>query len=332
MPHRNELIDLTPSAPALDGFAEDVRAGLSATPKRLSCRFFYDVYGSKIFEEICALPEYYLTRAEQEILEVNAGKIAARCQSAITLLELGSGSARKTRVLIEALIEQQGFLQFVPIDISPTILEQSSRDLRDYYPNLEVTPVAAEYREGLGRAHQLVSGPKLILWLGSNVGNFGRGEAALFIESIRQFMSADDRLMVGIDLRKDKNVLEAAYDDVSGVTARFNLNILNRINRDLGGTFDSKTFRHEAIYNEEEGRVEMYLVSDTIQVVNIADLDCTVRFDQNERIHTENSYKYSYAEIEQLARSGGLRLQEQWFDELHQFSLNLLAKANPQTH
>ena len=148
MPHRNELIDLTSSAPALDGFAEDVRTGLSATPKRLSCRFFYDVYGSKIFEEICALPEYYLTRAEQEILEVNAGEIAARFQGDVTLLELGSGSARKTRILIEALIEQQEYLQFVPIDISPTILEQSSRDLREYYPNLEVNPVAAEYPGG----------------------------------------------------------------------------------------------------------------------------------------------------------------------------------------
>ena len=328
MPHLNELIDLTSSAPALDGFAEDVRTGLSATPKRLSCRFFYDVYGSKIFEEICALPEYYLTRAEQEILEANAGEIAARFQGDVTLLELGSGSARKTRVLIEALIEQQEYLQFVPIDISPTILEQSSRDLQEYYPNLEVNPVAAEYREGLARAHQLVSGPKLILWLGSNIGNFGRGEAALLIESIKQYMSANDRLLVGIDLRKDKNVLEAAYDDVQGVTARFNLNILNRINRDLGGTFDSKRFRHEAIYNEEEGRVEMYLVSDTMQVVHIADLDCTVRFDQDERIHTENSYKYSLAEIEQLARSAGLRIQEQSFDERHRFSLNLLAIAN----
>ena len=317
-------IDLTPT-PAPGGFADDVKAGLSAAPKRLSCRFFYDGYGSSLFEEICALPEYYLTRAEQEILEANAEEIAARFQRDVTLLELGSGSAIKTRVLIEALSQRQDCLQFVPIDISPNALEQSSRDLRGFYPDLEVTPVAAEYRQGFARAHQLVSGTKLILWLGSNIGNFERDEAALFLKSLRQSMSPDDRLLVGIDLRKDGKVLEAAYDDASGVTARFNLNILNRINRELGGTFDATRFRHEAVYDEDEGRVEMYLVSDRIQFVNIADLECTIRFGREERIHTENSYKYSVAEVEQLARSGGLHLEKQWIDDGHRFSLNLLA-------
>ena len=325
---QNDLIELLPTASTLNGFADDVKAGLLATPKRLSCRFFYDDHGSKIFEEICALPEYYLTRAEQEILKTNANQIAARLPADTTLLELGSGSAIKTRILIEALIGQQGILQFVPIDISPTILEQSARELQQHYPKLEVNPVAAEYREGLVRARQLVSGPKLILWLGSNIGNFERDDAARFLSQVGRCMSRDDLLLVGVDLRKDKLVLETAYDDPAGVTARFNLNILNRINRDLGGTFDLSRFRHEAIYNDDEGRVEMYLVSDVPQNVSIERLNWSVEIGMDEAIHTENSYKYSLAEIDRLAERSGLSLAEQWFDNRGQFSLNMFSAVD----
>ena len=324
----DDTAEVIAAAPGLNGFAADVKTGLAGATKRLSCRFFYDGHGSKIFEEICALPEYYLARAEQEILEDYAYDIVGRFSICLTLLELGSGSATKTRVLIEALLAHQGHLQFVPIDISPTILRQSSDDLRDRYPKLEIHPVAAEYREGLARAHQMVSGPLLILWLGSNIGNFEREEAANFLRALCQCMSKDDRLLIGIDLRKDKTVLEAAYDDADGVTARFNLNILNRINRDLGGTFNAKSFRHEAIYNEELGRVEMYLVSDADQNVHISDLGCTVSFEQEEEIHTENSYKYSLAEIDQLAQCGGLCIEDQWLDRRYRFSLNLFATAD----
>ena len=240
-----------------------------------------------------------------------------------TLVELGSGSAVKTRLLIEALIERQGSLRFIPVDISRSALEESSAALTEEFEDLEILAVAGEYGDGLDYLRQHPGEPRLILWLGSNVGNFERAEAADFIAGVRAAMSPGDRFLAGIDLRKDGAVLEAAYDDSEGVTARFNRNILERINRDLGGRFDLERFRHRAIWDEQLGRVEMHLESAGAQTVAIEGLNLEIGFADGETIHTENSCKYSTTEIEELAAAGGMTLERQWFDPGRRFSVNL---------
>jgi dimethylhistidine N-methyltransferase len=308
-------------------FARDVESGLKANPKQLHCRYFYDEEGSRLFEAICQLPEYYLTRAEREILLTQAAEIAAACPANLTLVELGSGSAAKTRILIEALLQRQETLRYVPVDISRSALEDSSRALLQEYAGLEIVAIAAEYQDGLQKLQSAVAGPKLILWLGSNVGNFERADAADFLRQVRDTMNPADRLLVGIDLRKGRAVLEPAYDDAQGVTARFNLNLLARINRELGGQFDLQGFRHRAVYDEKIGRVEMYLDSACDQTVLIDGLGLNISFAAGEAVHTENSYKYSLAEIEALAAAAGLRLERQWLDGERRFSENLFAPA-----
>jgi dimethylhistidine N-methyltransferase len=311
----------------LAAFVRDVRTGLSSRPKRLPCCYFYDAPGSQLFEDICEVPEYYLPRAEREILERHAPALAARFPGDVTLVELGSGNAAKTRLLIEALLARQEAVRYVPIDICRTVLEESALQLLRDYPPLDVLAIAAEYAEALPHLTTSAPGCKLILWLGSNVGNFDRSEAAAFLRRVSATMGPDDRLLVGIDLRKDRRVLERAYDDAQGVTAQFNLNLLARINRELGGRFDLGTFRHRAIYHEDLGRVEMYLDSLCDQCVRIERLDLEVRFAAGEAIHTENSYKYSPAEIAALAEGAGLRLERQWLDREQRFSENLLAAS-----
>jgi dimethylhistidine N-methyltransferase len=306
-------------------FARDVTAGLTARPKRLPCRYFYDVEGSRLFEAICDLPEYYLTRAEREILLERAGAIAALFPDPISLVELGSGSSVKTRLLIEAFRRRHGALHYVPVDISPSILEESARTLRRDYPGLEITAVAAEYEEGLRRLAPGQDRARLLLWLGSNVGNFERPAAAAFLSRVRAVMRPEDRLLMGVDLRKERAILEAAYDDAQGVTARFNKNLLARINRELGGEFDLGSFRHVARYDEEEGRMEIHLESLRPQRVRITGVGLTVSFAPGETIHTENSYKYSPEEIDALARSAGLCVSHRWLDASCRFSSNLLA-------
>ena len=299
--------------------------GLQQNPKSLPCRYFYDEEGSQLFEAICTLPEYYLTRIERAILQERAAAIASLFCSNIALVELGSGSAAKTRILIEAFLCRQGALRYIPVDISRTILEESSPALLQDFPELEILAIAGEYQDGLEYLKTRSDQPVLILWLGSNVGNFERSEAAAFLRRVRDTMSPQDRLLVGIDLRKDRAVLERAYDDAQGVTARFNLNILAHINRELGGHFDLENFHHRAVYNPEPGRIEMYLVSTNAQSIPIDHLDLEVEFAAGEAIHTENSYKYSRAEIQALASDAGLRLEQQFFDAHQRFSVNLFA-------
>ncbi len=306
-------------------FARDVRAGLTASPKRLPCCYFYDDEGSRLFEAICELPEYYLTRAEREILQEHAGELVSRFPERITLVELGSGSAAKTRILIDAFLRRRETLRYVPVDISGSALEDSARSLLRDYPALEILAVAGEYHDGIHHLAAEADHPKLILWLGSSIGNLDRPAAATFLRRLRSTMSPRDRLLVGIDLRKDRAVLEPAYDDTQGVTARFNLNLLTRINRELGGTFDLQSFRHSAVYDEEAGRIEMYLISMRAQSVWIEHLGLTASFAAGEAIHTENSHKYSSAEIEALAADAGLGIEQQWRDADRCFSLNLFA-------
>jgi dimethylhistidine N-methyltransferase len=215
-------------------------------------------------------------------------------------------------------------VHYVPIDISRAMLAESSHALVDEYPRIDVTAVAAEYRAGL----RWLSGqrePKLVLWLGSNVGNFDRDEAAAFFADVRATLAPDDRFLVGVDLRKDRATLEAAYDDAAGVTARFNANLLRRINRELGGRFDVDAFAHRARWNEGLGRVELELVSRRLQSVRIDALALEVAFFAGEAIYTESSYKYSFAEIDALARACGFAVEQRWLDDARRFSLNLLA-------
>jgi L-histidine N-alpha-methyltransferase len=330
------LAVVEPATPAAS-FAHEVRAGLTAAPKRLPCRFFYDEAGSQLFEEICRLPEYYVTRAERELLTARAGEIVASAPNVTTLVELGSGSAAKTRLLIEALLRGQDTLRYVPVDISRSALEASARALLAAYPRLVVDAVAAEYQDGLpylrnlavlqagGAAADTPKGPtpKLVLWLGSNVGNLTRTEAAAFLRRVRETMGPRDRLLIGIDLRKGRAVLEPAYDDAQGVTARFNKNLLARMNRELGGHFDLDAFDHRAIYHEAEGRIAMELISRRHQVVPIDALGIDVPFAAGDAIHTEDSYKYSDEEIHTLAAAAGYAVERQWYDAGRRFSENL---------
>jgi L-histidine Nalpha-methyltransferase len=323
------LVELTEGDPFAD-FASDVAAGLAAEPKQLSCRYFYDREGSRLFEAICELPEYYLTRAETEILERHAPEIASLFPDDVTVIELGSGNAVKTRLLLEALLSGQQ-VRYVPIDICRPVLEESAADLLQRFPPLEIVAIAAEYHEGLRHLGSESGRPRLILWLGSNIGNFTRAEAATFLRRIRDTMTSADRMLVGVDLRKDRAVLEAAYDDARGVTAAFNRNLLARINHELNGNFDLGAFQHRAIYNQDLGRIEMYLVSRRAQSATIGRIGLTVRFAAGETIHTENSYKYSLAEINALATAAGLQDLRFWQDAAGRFSLHLLATRTDST-
>jgi dimethylhistidine N-methyltransferase len=306
-------------------FAEAVARGLGSEPKSLPCRFLYDEVGSKLFEEICRLPEYYLTRAERRILETQADDIAACFDEPALLAELGSGSSAKTRLLIEAFLRRQGRLRYVPVDIAREILDESAQALLADYRALEIRAIAGEYQQGLRHLHGERTCPKLIAWLGSNIGNFDRAGAAEFLAHIRGAMEPRDRLLVGIDLRKDRRTLERAYDDSLGVTARFNLNLLARINRELGGGFDLAHFEHEALWREREGRMELSLVSRRDQEVRIRALDQVVKLRDGERIHTEDSFKYSYEEIAEIASAASLCVARRWLDPTGAYSLNLLA-------
>ncbi|MEE9609011.1 MAG: L-histidine N(alpha)-methyltransferase [Myxococcota bacterium] len=309
----------------LSAFAEEVERGLTESPKHLPCRFFYDAEGSALFEAICGLPEYYLTRAENEILSARSGEIAGHFSGPIALAELGSGSSTKTRSLIEAFLRRHGALRYVPVDVSRSMLESSALALLERYAGLEVRAIASEYAEGLRHVQAETDRPKLIAWLGSSIGNFERDEAARFLRRVRAAMAPRDRMLIGVDLRKAPDVLERAYDDAQGVTARFNLNLLERINRELSGHFDCSSFGHRAVYDQEMGRVSMFLVSERAQRVAIDDLGLEVDFGAGEAIHTESSYKYSAREIDELATRADLAVQHSWRDADQHFSLNLLA-------
>ena len=321
---RYALIE-TPAERDAGEFAAAVAAGLSLAEKTLPCRFLYDARGSRLFEAICETPEYYLTRAEHEILGARSGEIATRFGEPITLAELGSGSARKTRLLIEAFLSRHAALRYVPVDISRAALEASARSLLARYPGLEVCAIASEYHEGLRLLRAATEGPKLVAWLGSNVGNFDRVEAAGFLRRVRRALGEDDRLLLGVDLRKSRAALEAAYDDARGVTARFTLNLLVRINRELGGRFAPAAFAHRARWLEEEGKIEIHLVSRERQRVAITALGLDVAFAKDEAIHVEDSFKYSPAEIDDLLKAASLRCEERWLDAQGRFALALCA-------
>ncbi|MHC4321262.1 MAG: L-histidine N(alpha)-methyltransferase [Planctomycetota bacterium] len=309
----------------ISNFSEDVKTGLTSQSKYLPFIYFYDHIGSQLFEQICELPEYYLTRTETNILQTNADDIVSQFSEKTVLVELGSGSSRKTRILIEAFLERQRLAHYTPIDVSHQMLEESSYSLLKAYPSMEIKAIAARYNEGIDHLNIQTDEQNLITWLGSSIGNFDRSEVTTLLRHIKQIMLPNDRFLVGIDLQKDKTLLENAYNDTQGITAEFNLNLLTHVNRELGGDFVLENFDHKAIYNEEIGRIEMYLISNSDQNVFISELDLEVPFMANEAIHTEHSFKYSLDDINTLAKESGLCVEQQWFDAEQFFSLNMFA-------
>ncbi len=312
---------------------EAVVAGLSRRPATLPCRFFYDEMGSALFEQICEQPEYYPTRTEHSILERSADRmiqaaVSERSEIAakpITIVELGSGSSSKTRLLIEAALRSQGRLNYVPIDISGEFLHESAAALLEEYgdQDLSITAVAAEYHDALS-ALPAREGPRLFLFLGSNIGNFSTASAVSLLSDIRRQMFPEDRLLVGVDLVKERGVMEAAYNDSAGVTAAFNLNLLRRINREMGADFDPALWEHRALFNEEASRMEMWLMSRVDQIVTLPQEELYVPFKKGEGIHTENSHKYTRASFNRLCDAADLSLQEVWTDPRGWFASFLL--------
>lgn len=304
-------------------FAQDIKRGLSADPKYLFPKYLYDELGSRLFEAICEVDEYYLTRAEDEILTTHAEEIVASIPECDRLIELGSGSAEKTRKIIEALIRQQGELLFVPVDISASALAESSHSLLDSYPELRINAYAADYFQALDALQLSDAKPVLVLFLGSNIGNFEPAEALNFMRTIRRVLRPGDALLLGADLKKDRATLEAAYDDSLGVTRSFIVNELERINRELGANFDLWAFGLRAVYNEELGRVEVNLESLRSQTVEIRGLELRLDFKAGERIHVENAYKFDLDDLRKLGSQSGFELERTWLDKKGRFSSNL---------
>jgi len=310
--------DYHPSSASL---ISEVLEGLAATPKVLPPKLFYDDRGAQLFERICELPEYYLTRTEIAILERHAAEIAALIDDSTCLLELGSGAGVKVRLLLEHLRPAM----YVPIDISRRQLQSSAQALAADYNWLEVHPVCADYCQALELDFFPEDTRRLVFFPGSTLGNFDPHEATIFLENIRGLVGEGGSLLISIDLKKEIRRIEAAYDDAAGVTAAFNLNILARLQRDLDAELDPNGFRHQAFYNHEAGRVEMHLISRRPQSMIVDSQE--FRFDEGETIHTENSYKYSVEEFQGLARRAGYRVLRVWTDPEALFSVHLLQPA-----
>ncbi len=312
---------------SLKQFKMDVYYGLTSRPKRLSPKYFYDERGSQLFERICELEEYYPTRTERNIIEANLDEMVGFTGHEMVLVEFGSGSSVKTQILIEAFLARYGKVHYIPIDISESIVRQASQTLLSRFANLKITGLVSDYTTGLETLKEQKIHSKLVLFLGSSIGNFTKNEARDFLRKVRGTMCEDDRFLVGMDLLKPDEILIRAYDDPKGITAQFNLNVLQRINRELGGNFDLAKFRHKAIFNHGESRIEMHLESTESHTVYIDEIDSTIEFEAGETIHTENSYKFSKPQIQRLAEIGGLKLEKAWYDADEWFSLNLMAPA-----
>lgn len=306
-------------------FAANVREGLLASPKRLSCRFLYDATGSELFQRITRLSEYYPTRAEAEILAARADEIAASLAPPVDLVELGSGSGEKTEHLIAALLRGQERLVYRPIDVSESALVASAERLLATFPRLEVRAERAGYQAGLARLDPPSSGSRLVCWLGSSIGNLTDDQAAAFLGELAGTMRKVDRLLLGADLWKDPEVLRAAYDDAAGVTARFTKNLLVRANRELGARFDTERFAHIAEVDPEGRRVRLFLESLADQEVPIEALDLVVRLRRGERIHVEDSHKYTPESLATILARAGLAPLATWTDRAGRFA-DLLAR------
>jgi dimethylhistidine N-methyltransferase len=302
--------------------AREVRDGLSATPKRLPCKLLYDDVGSALFEQITDLPEYYLTRTERAIFEDYAAEILDAAGPGLTLVELGAGTASKTRILIEELLQRQSRALFYPIDVSPSALNEAVRQMAAQFPALRVNPVVADYMGGVP-ALSRISGRKLVLYIGSSIGNFEHSEAIGMLRRIRRSLRSGDALLLGTDLAKSSKILVPAYDDAQGVTAQFNKNMLARLNRELEADFDLDAFKHVALWNKPCSRMEIYLESTAKQSVFIPAIDMDVHFEAGERLHTENSYKYTDEMVQSILRESGFKLERTWTDPKGWFGVHL---------
>jgi dimethylhistidine N-methyltransferase len=303
-------------------FARDVIEDLSQHPKRLSPKYFYDAAGSELFEQITLLPEYYPTRTELSILRDRGGEISAIIPKRAALVEFGAGATTKVRLLLN----QCAFAAYIPVDISGDFLKAQADALGNDFPALNVYPVTADFTAPFALPEPIAAMPKVGFFPGSTLGNFEPHEACGFLRSARDILGRDAQMVIGVDLEKDERVLHHAYNDSAGVTARFNLNVLHRINRELGGNFDIAAFIHRAIYNRERHRIEMHLVSRKAQTARV--LGRSFSFRAGESIHTENSYKYSFDRFTALARGSGWTPRETWTDGAGMFAVHALVAAD----
>ena len=307
-----------------------VSEGLMTRPKWLPAWLFYDTAGSQLFSQITELPEYYLTRTERSILAAHAEEIVALAAGgdALRLVELGAGSADKTRLLLSAAVDRQDTVFYEPVDVSASALEEAQERIEREIPGVLVTPRVEDYTRKLELDAASFGERRLLLYIGSSIGNFEPDEAEQLLKNARTALSAGDSMLLGVDLVKSEATLLAAYDDAAGVTAAFNLNLLTRLNRELGADFDLEAFTHRAVWNAAKSRIEMHLESRMRQKVRIPSLDLRISFASGETIHTENSYKYRPGQAEELLAKAGFEPTATWTDEHRRFAVCLAAAAN----
>ena len=319
-------------------FVKEVEKGLADKQKHISPKFFYDKKGSKLFEEICDQPEYYLNRSESLILKRSVNEITNILrEKEISIIELGNGNSLKTRILLKPFLANLRKVCYFPIDVSLKTLQKSIKDLSKEYVNLEIYGICSDYVSGLTKINDFmkmkknIPKNKLIIFLGSSIGNFDPKEAKNFLCSLKRYIRQEDALLIGIDLEKDKTILDKAYNDKMGITAKFNLNILARINRELDGEFNLSSFGHKSFYNIHKHRIEMHLESKLDQEVRVGAIKKTFHFKKGETIHTENSYKYSQNNLNELVKNAGLEMIQCFIDPKKQYTLILLKKVSGTT-
>jgi dimethylhistidine N-methyltransferase len=309
--------------PAGSDFLADLIAGLSSNPRTLPCKYFYDERGAALFQKICELPEYYITRTEIDILDRNRAEIASHLGANIELIGLGTGAGTKTRILIETL---ESPTVYIPVDISEKQLHESTALFQKIFPDLEILPVCADYLQPVVLPSSNRKAARNIVYFpGSTIGNFEPTEAEEFLRRVANVCRQNGGLLIGADLKKDPHVLEAAYNDSAGVTAQFNLNLLDRINRELGADFDLDQWRHRAIYNSDAGRIEMHLISEIDQFVHVDERK--FHFRRGEKIITEFSYKYAPEEFAAVAGKAGFEFVRMWTDDARLFGVFYLVTA-----
>lgn len=309
--------------PSDDAFLAEVLDGLTKSQKSISSKFFYDRRGSELFDRICELDEYYLTRTEMEIMVAHRLEIADCLGPGCVVIELGSGSGIKTRILLSALDSP---VAYVPVDISEEHMHASAKKLAAAYPDIEIIPVCADFMQSIALPNGRWAGARRISFFpGSTIGNFENADATGLLAHMREMCGPDGGVLIGVDLAKDPGILEAAYDDSEGVTAEFNLNVLRRLNRDLDADFDLNGFEHRARYVEKRSRIEMHLESLEDQVVSLGGIE--IPFERGETIHTESSHKYTLAAFAELAAAANLSVRKVWVDENQRFSVQFLTSA-----
>jgi L-histidine N-alpha-methyltransferase len=310
-------------------FAQDVQQGLASDPKRLSSKYFYDKDGDELFQAIMKMPEYYLTRSEFEILEMNKEPLLdlfLNSRGRFNLIEFGAGDGLKTKILLRHFVEQQADFRYVPVDISGNVLQGLEKDLKEELPELKVEPIEDDYFRALERLTQTADRRNIVLFLGSNIGNFSEQQAIRFLTELGNGLNGGDLILVGFDLKKDPELIRSAYNDPAGITRAFNMNLLKRINRELGGRFDLQKFQHYQMYDPVGGEARSYLISKEAQEVYIEGLAQTFYFKAWEPVHVEISRKYEPETIETYASESGFGLVRHFYDCKHYYVNSLWEK------